>query len=236
MKIYEKLRTIQQKLNAPKTKHNKFGDYDYRSCEDIFNAVKPLLEETGCVLTVTDEIERVGERYYVKATASLIYEGEKGEEYGMPERVYNVAYAREPEDKKGNDAAQITGACSSYARKYALNGLFLIDDVRDADETNTHGKDEPEPKKTEPKKPEPKAAPVQKTVKDMVEEDLKRKVTKDEVQEIIKGLKEHEVDVAELLALYKKKSLADFTKFQHDHVFGHWAEIVERVKAERAKK
>jgi hypothetical protein len=102
-----------------------------------------------------------------------------------------------------------------------LNGLFLIDDVRDADATNTHGKDEPEPKKTEPKKTEPKAAPVQKTVKDMVEEDLKRKVTKEDVQGIIKGLKEHEVDVAELLALYKKKSLADFTKYQHDHVFGH---------------
>lgn len=225
MKIYEKLRTIQQKLNAPKTKHNKYGDYDYRSCEDIFNAVKPLLEEVGCTLTVTDEIVHIGDRYYVKAVATLT-SIEEDDAYGsLYTHVENVAYAREPEEKKGNDAAQVTGACSSYARKYALNGLFLIDDTRDADATNTHGK-EPEPKQ------EPKAAPktapkvdAKKTVREEIEEDLNRRVTKEEVQKIIAGCKENDVDVSKICKLYKKESLADLSAFQYKHIFNNWKRI-----------
>lgn len=131
--FYEKVQKIQEELKAPKNQFNKFGNYAYRSCEDIYNAVKPLLAKYGLVLTLTDELVMIGERYYIKATATL---QENAILY-----IKNVAYAREEETKKGQDGSQITGASSSYARKYALNGLFLIDDVRDSDTTNTHGKD-----------------------------------------------------------------------------------------------
>lgn len=124
----EKLFEIQQKLKAPKGQVNTFGGYKYRSCEDIFEAVKPLLKEQKLVLQTTDELVQVGDRYYVKATA-ILSDGK--------ETITNTAYAREEESKKGMDSSQITGACSSYARKYALNGLFLIDDVKDSDSTNT---------------------------------------------------------------------------------------------------
>lgn len=131
MKFFEKVQKVQEELKAPKNQFNKFGNYAYRSCEDIYNAVKPLLAKYGLYLTLSDELVTVGERYYIKATARL------GDETRFIE---NVAYAREEETKKGMDGSQITGASSSYARKYALNGLFLIDDVRDSDVTNTHGK------------------------------------------------------------------------------------------------
>jgi len=130
--IQEKLAHIQAELNAPKNQYNKFGGYSYRSCEDIYNAVKPLLIKYGCTLILSDELVNIGERYYIKATATLAAV-EEGETYF----VLNTAYAREEETKKGMDGSQITGASSSYARKYALNGLFLIDDVKDSDATNT---------------------------------------------------------------------------------------------------
>jgi hypothetical protein len=116
------LNEIQKTLKAPKGQFNSFGKYKYRSQEDILEAVKPLLGDA--TLTLTDEIVVVGTRYYVRATATL-HDGEK--------ETTVTAFAREPEDKKGMDESQITGAASSYARKYALNGLFLIDDARDAD-------------------------------------------------------------------------------------------------------
>ena len=121
----EKLIHIQSRLKAPKGNYNSFGKYKYRSCEDILEAVKPLLAEEGLTLTLSDEIEHIGDRYYVRATASL-YENDN-----LIEIV--SAYAREEDNKKGMDASQITGTASSYARKYALNGLFLIDDTKDAD-------------------------------------------------------------------------------------------------------
>lgn len=134
MSIYDKLFNIQQNLNAPKSQRNNFGNYNYRSCEDILEAVKPLLSENKCVLKLSDEIIYTGERYHVKAIATLtdIETGEKESANG---------WAREEESKKGMDGSQITGASSSYARKYALNGLFCIDDNKDSDSTNTHGKD-----------------------------------------------------------------------------------------------
>lgn len=118
------MRKIQQELKAPKGQFNKFGGYHYRSAEDILEAVKPLLAKTKAELILSDEIVEVGGRVYVKATA-LLSDGS--------EQAKVTAYAREPEDKKGMDASQITGTASSYARKYALNGLFLIDDTKDAD-------------------------------------------------------------------------------------------------------
>lgn len=132
MNIYEKLVEIQNKLKVSKDNYNEFGKYKYRSCEDILEAVKPLLNELKCMLTLHDEVVLIGDRYYIKACASLL----DVEELGTPIIVY--AYAREDQDKKGMDQAQITGSVSSYARKYALNGLFCIDDTKDPDATNKH--------------------------------------------------------------------------------------------------
>ena len=134
--LVEKLAKIQQELKAPKNQRNSFGGYNYRSCEDILEAVKPLLG--GLILTLNDDIIQVGNRVYVKATATIT-DGEHS--------ISTSANAREPESKKGMDESQITGAASSYARKYALNGLFDIDDTKDADATNTHGKDDSDFKK-----------------------------------------------------------------------------------------
>ena len=134
MNVYEKLMTVQTKLRAPKGQYNSFGKYSYRSCEDILEALKPLLGEVGAIVNVTDEIKLIGDRYYVEATASFI-DTETGE------RMIAKASAREAEAKKGMDDSQVTGSVSSYARKYALNGLFAIDDNKDADSTNTHGKE-----------------------------------------------------------------------------------------------
>lgn len=133
--LNEKLMTIQSKLVAPKNQFNKFGNYKYRSCEDILEALKPLLSETKTSLTISDDIILVGERIYVKAIATL-------RDCESDAIIENSAFARESEDKKGMDLSQVTGATSSYARKYALNGLFCIDDTKDADATNTHGVEE----------------------------------------------------------------------------------------------
>lgn len=131
MTIYEKLLEIQKELKAPKSQYNSFGKYNYRSAEDILEAVKPLCYNNKAVLTLSDDIVLVNERYYVKACAVLT-DAEK------PESTILVsAYAREEEKKTGMDSSQVTGAASSYARKYALNGLFDIDDTKDSDFTNT---------------------------------------------------------------------------------------------------
>jgi len=120
--IFKKLEKIQKELKAPKRQFSKFGNYKYRSCEDILEAIKPLLKD--CVLTINDEIVQIGDRYYVKTTVTL--QDKDGS-------IFTNGYARESFDKKGMDDSQITGAASSYARKYALNGLFCIDDTKDAD-------------------------------------------------------------------------------------------------------
>lgn len=137
MTLHEKLIAVQSALSVPKENRNAFGGYNYRSCEDILEAVKPLLKEHELALTLSDEIVMVGTRYYVKATAmvqELHEDKDEAAHFGV------TAYAREEETKKGMDGAQITGSASSYARKYALNGLFCIDDTKDADATNDHGK------------------------------------------------------------------------------------------------
>ena len=142
MTIYEKLGAIQQALNAPKSQFNSFGNYKYRSCEDVLAAVKPLLAENKCVLLLRDDLESKEGRVYIKATATLV----DIEAVDNGEKVVSaVAFAREEETKKGMDASQVTGAASSYARKYALNGLFCIDDNNDSDFTNrgTQGGEKP---------------------------------------------------------------------------------------------
>lgn len=154
---------IQAKLKVPKDQHNNFGGYNYRSCGDILEKLKPYLDEQQCYVLLTDEVKELGSPYvyetndtkkgsassyngtriYVEATATLV--NSKGESVSVK------AYAREELVKSGMDASQITGAASSYARKYALNGLFAIDDTKDADATNTHGKEKEQPKQEQPK-------------------------------------------------------------------------------------
>jgi hypothetical protein len=129
---------IQKKIKVPKNQFNSFGKYNYRSCEDIIEGVKPVLAECGYWLTLSDEVVMLGNRYYFKATATI----SNGKDSHSC-----TSFAREEESKKGMDASQISGTASSYARKYALNGLFAIDDAKDSDATNTHGK-EPESKPT----------------------------------------------------------------------------------------
>lgn len=127
-----KLAVMQQELKAPKNLYNSFGKFNYRSCEDILEAVKPLLSKYGCLLTLEDSLEIIGDRYYIKATARLI-NLEDEDEYTIS------AFARETENKSGSDQSQITGMASTYARKYALNGMFLIDDSKDADSDESQG-------------------------------------------------------------------------------------------------
>lgn len=125
--MIEKLLKIQKELKVPKNNRNTFGNYNYRSCEDILEAVKPLCHTEGLIITLADEVVEVGGRVYVKATAA-IHDGKSS--------IVADGWAREAETKKGMDEAQITGSASSYARKYALNGLFAIDDTKDADTNN----------------------------------------------------------------------------------------------------
>lgn len=124
--IYSRLQAVQMELKAPKDQYNNFGKYSYRSCEDILEVVKPLCQKQGLLLSLTDEIVEIGGRNYIKSIARVI-EMETGKDF------FTTAFAREDELKKGMDGSQISGCASSYARKYALNGLFCIDDTKDAD-------------------------------------------------------------------------------------------------------
>lgn len=149
----EKLTRIQTELKAPKKQYNSFGKYNYRSCEDILDALKPLLDRYNASVIISDDIVLVGARFYVKATATFI-DNETGQQKSA------TAFAREPETKKGMDESQITGTASSYARKYCLNGLFLIDDTKDADtdenRNEREGRQQKQPKQQKPQKPQEK--------------------------------------------------------------------------------
>lgn len=156
--IFDRLKGVQQQLKAPKNQRNNYGGYNYRSCEDILEAVKPLLGTNSLSLIINDEIVLIGDRYYIKATATIF--DDKGN------YVSNSGYAREELTRKGMDSAQITGAASSYARKYALNGLFAIDDTKDADALN-NGE---EPKKQTTAKSQQTTAPEKITAKQALAE------------------------------------------------------------------
>jgi len=149
----EKLTRIQTELKAPKKQYNSFGKYNYRSCEDILDALKPLLDRYNASVIISDDIVLVGARFYVKATATFI-DNETGQQKSA------TAFAREPETKKGMDESQITGTASSYARKYCLNGLFLIDDTKDADtdenRNEREGRQQKQPKQQKSQKPQEK--------------------------------------------------------------------------------
>ena len=146
MNVYEKLLAVQSELKAPKSQYNEFGKYRYRNAEDILEAVKPLCAKYKAVVYISDQLAPVGERYYVMAMAEFV-------DVEKSDAIKVTAFAREEESKKGMDGSQVTGASSSYARKYALNGLFAIDDTKDSDTTNTGDNDTAKPAK----KPAPKA-------------------------------------------------------------------------------
>ncbi len=143
--VYFKLMKVQNKLRAPKGQYNQFGHYSYRSCEDILEALKPLLAEVEAIVNVSDEVKLIGNRFYVEATATFL-DCETGDS------IVARAYAREDETKKGMDLAQVTGSVSSYARKYALNGLFAIDDNKDADTSEYKKQQENDNRKSTTKK------------------------------------------------------------------------------------
>lgn len=200
MNIYEKLATVQQELIAPKNQYNKFGKYYYRSCEDILEGLKPCLDKVKAIVRVTDELVLIGERYYVKATAIFI-DCEDGTS------IQNTAYAREENELKGMTSAQITGSTSSYARKYALNGLFCIDDEKDADKQN----EEEEQKKAEEE---------QKQIE-------KSKISDIKVKALIQRCESEGVPTDKILKLYKVKQLEDLTEKQFAHIHDGW----EKIKA-----
>lgn len=157
MSVYEKLSKVQSELKAPKGQYNSFGKYKYRSCEDILEAVKPLNAKHGVVLTVGDEVVEISNRFYVKATATFV-DIESGE------KIINTALAREDDAKKGMDGSQITGTASSYARKYCLNGLYCIDDTKDADTDEYRHQQERKPQENKPQENKPQGRQYVKVV------------------------------------------------------------------------
>lgn len=177
MNIYEKLSNIQNELKCNKGQFNKFGGYKYRSCEDILEAVKPLCKKFGTTLVISDTLENIGDRYYIKATATLYDNEDSREEIQF--FISNTAYAREEESKKGMDCSQITGTASSYARKYALNGLFSIDDTKDAD--------------------------TDEFAKQTLENDGNKKITKVQIDALYEVIKNNAVENDEVIATLKDK-------------------------------
>lgn len=203
------LQKIQTELKAPKGQYNNFGKYKYRSCEDILEAVKPLLTKHGASLVLTDSVEYIGDRYYIKATAILITNG--GE-------VINTvsALAREPESKTGMDQSQITGTASSYARKYALNGMFLIDDTKDEDTDECREEKQareeekkaitskPQKKNQEPPKDNVKSEEDMKKVETEKISDIHLKAVRDRIKAAAeKGKRLEEADVCKMLKIEK---------------------------------
>lgn len=220
MNIYEKLAIIQGELIAPKNQYNKFGNYNYRSCEDILEGLKPCLKKVKAAVQISDEMVLIGERYYIKATATLL-DCEEGFSY-----ISNTAYAREEEAVKGMSSSQVTGSASSYARKYALNGLFAIDDVKDAD-SRDNSKNEPEKKAEEQKKPaQPKAeADEQKKAEAEQKKIENSKISEVKLKALLKRCADDHVDTKKIMQLYKVNSLADLTERQFANMHEHWEKI-----------
>lgn len=203
MSIAETLIAIQTELKAPKNQYNSFGKYNYRSWEDILEGLKPVLKKHDATLYITDEIVQIGDRYYVKATATLITKDGGS--------IENHAFARESDDKKGMDASQVTGATSSYARKYALNGLFLIDDTKDADTDEYRNQQN---KKSEKKSEEQ----LNKEMVASVDQDLVphgEGMTAQRVKRILSELERTGVPLDTILGAYQCKDLKEMTEEQY---------------------
>jgi len=197
MEIYKKLLSVQTKLKAPKSQYNSFGKYSYRNCEDILEALKPLLAETDCTLLIRDTVEVCGESTYITAHVSFI-------DCDTGDSVEVQASAREEQTKKGMDASQITGSTSSYARKYALNGLFCIDDTKDAD--------------TDEQKTESGARSAQTTankattkVQASAQKSEEERISDVDVSVFREYLVEHKLSEEKILSAYKKKDAKELT-------------------------
>ena len=196
MNVYEKLMTVQSKLKAPKNQWNKFSSYYYRSCEDILEGLKPLLTEVKAIVILKDEVKNIGERFYIEATAIFV-------DVEKSEKIEVSALAREDDSKKGMDLAQVTGSVSSYARKYALNGLFCIDDSKDSDtgENSDKGNKDKPKEKTAAEKAADKLIALAK-LKGVTEGSLKKKYSR----EIVYMSKEQKEEATmELNAMPDKK-------------------------------
>ena len=185
MTIYKKLLNIQSKLKAPKSQYNSFGKYHYRSCEDILEGLKPILKEEGATLIIADNVVQVGDRYYIESTARLI-------DIDSGETIETKAMAREEENLKGQSSAQVSGSTSSYSRKYCLNAMFCIDDTKDSDFTNTHGKEEKQPQATATTK-----TITEKQEKFLLFQASQAGLTKEQVLSVIK--KEYNLDAINVL-------------------------------------
>lgn len=229
MNVYEKLQQVQSGLKAPKNQYNKFGDYYYRNCEDIQEAAKPLLKEVKAALVVGDELVLIGDRYYIKATARFV-------DCESSEAVENSAYAREEQVKKGMDVSQVTGSTSSYARKYALNGLFCIDDVKDADTQDntekgkkTAGASKGEKKPAENNKSGKTAASAPAGGSDFDEEKIRNeKIDQAKLNVILGELGRTGLEDRVVLELFKLKKLEDITN-------GQFVTIMKKFKATPSK-
>lgn len=205
-----KLMEIQTKIKAPKNLYNSFGKYKYRNAEGICEAVKPYLAETKCMLTLSDEIIEVGGRVYVKATATL-------RDTETLESISVSAMAREAEEKKGMDESQITGTASSYARKYALNGLFLLDDTKDADSDEHHVETEEKKKRAKEEEEHDKA----------VEDIGKMKISKIKVDALADKAVTDGVPLKRILDLYKVPDIESMTEKMYRNCMDNWQKIVE---------
>lgn len=202
----EKLMRIQTKIKAPKNLYNSYGKFNYRNAEGILEAVKPFLSEENCVLSITDDVIDVGGRIYIKAQVSLI-DCEKGTVIST-----SNGFAREADTKKGMDESQITGTASSYARKYALNGLFLLDDTKDAD-TDEY-KMQIEGKKTDEAEMDAKSKEIG-----------KKKISKLKATTLGARCNDDNVSIEKLCNTYKVASLEDLTEAMLSNINAHWDEI-----------
>lgn len=198
--VFKKLREVQCKLIAPKNQYNTFGKYKYRSCEDILEGVKPLLSEVGATLVISDKIVSIADRIYVEATATFTDEE-------TCETISNTASAREPLSKKGMDDSQVTGATSSYARKYALNGLFCIDDTKDADTDQyaNQTKSSENQQQNPPKQNTQQQAPPQNQEQEFSTED--RTISEPMYNTILKEMERTHVQESQLLVHVKSKNI-----------------------------
>lgn len=206
--IYEKLAEIQNELFVPKGQKNNFGNYQYRSCEDILKTVKPICRDKGCVLFLSNDLVSIGGRNYVEAQATLL-------ELSTGEQVVSVAHAREEETKKGMDGSQITGASSSYARKYALAGLFCIDNEKDSDATNTHDKSDKE-------------------VAEQLEDDKKTAEVENmtiapvKVQALLAKCESENVDINKICKMCKVSKIYELNEKLYRNIIENWENVKEK--------
>ncbi len=244
MAIHEKLLKIQSSISVPKNQHNKFGNYDYRSCEDILSALKPLLKEVKCTVTVNDELVMIGDRYYIKATATLI-DCESGKS------ISNESYAREEESKKGMDSSQITGTASSYARKYALNGLLLLDDVKDADSNESQqqsrnaksdknqqqnqntgtNKGQQQRQNTGTNKGQQQNQNTTRSNKGSQNGTQKKLIDNRALETLRKRFKDNRVDEAKVCSIFKVSALSQLSVSQYENITQHFEQVKEKCAA-----